>query len=77
MYAFLVHSFFGRVNKVFSRLFLLELLPLESADRAGYVLLQKDLSTHQINNLLDKRTDVTFGGIEKIINNDFIQWEAE
>ena len=46
IHAFLVHSFFGKVNRVsFSR-------------RRGHVILQKELSIHQISYLLDKCLDI-------------------
>ena len=47
-----------RVNKVSLGLFLLELLQLQAAHKAGHVVFQKELSIHQILHFLGKRREI-------------------
>ena len=58
IHAFLVHSCFGKVNRILSGLFLLEFLQLKDAHLAGHVVLQKEHSIHRIFHFLDKRPDI-------------------
>ena len=46
IHAFLMKSLFGIINRVYSGLFLLELLQIQGAHQTGQVVLQKELPSN-------------------------------
>ena len=79
VYAFMVHSFFWKSKLGFSGLFFLEILQL-SAEHQGMFFFKKSLAfTKSFICWISAGyyCNVTLGDIEKIINNDFVELEAE